>query len=29
MNNRNPLADDAIEQRGLADVGPSDDGDES
>jgi hypothetical protein len=28
MDNRNPLFDDAIEQCGLADIGPSDDGDE-
>jgi hypothetical protein len=28
MDNRNPLFDDAIEQRGFADVWPSDDGDE-
>ena len=27
MHNRNALADDAIEQRGLADVWPPDDGD--
>ncbi len=26
MHNRNPFADDAVEQRGLADIRPSDDG---
>ena len=28
MHDRNPLADDAVEQRGFADIGPADDGDE-
>jgi hypothetical protein len=28
MHNRNPFADDAIEQPGFADIRPSDDGDE-
>ena len=28
MHNRNPLADDAVEQRGFADIWPSDNGDE-